>query len=528
MLLNFLRSSFAVLILSVLLLITSCTPKISKIAIHNRFVKNFNNHIINDSLQLHFISPADITYLTTKKSIKQAINQYQIKVSNEVLLVGTAKSPNYQFLITMGSKKEQVNPKKLVLDTVINGKEFHLIGNYQNKTDEQTVTADIKKIFDRLKAGKNYLQELSSVMDIVNGAMNKNLFLKTLSEIKQFEIPKNQRNSLEMQMQLTYSSFLGNNDIYKNLITQQEQFFKPQDSIVNVITNNKIGNNLALAAIVKLAKSTNMLMINENHYYPSHRLLVLALLPQLKEAGYTHLALEALGSPADSLLNLPLAYPKLTTGFYSMEQNYSNLLREAKKLGFQFVAYENTDSKKDREIGQAENLYTRTIGKNKNAKVLVIAGVDHILEIPSTNGKKWMATLIKENYHINPITISQTHLNSYRNYSQFKYQLFAKEELKDIKSIAAVDYFILNNQIEPVNLWDSIYKYQNKHQQTVQISLFYQKEMKNDFDYQLNIPYFTRLLVSKQSYSLPFNRNEKALMVVYDHLGTVLEKTLIN
>ena len=210
MLLNFLRNSFAVLILSVLLLITSCTPKISKIAIHNRFVKNFNTHILNDSLQLHFISPADITYLTTKKSIKQAINQYQIKVSNEVLLLGTTISPNYQFLITMGSKKEQVNPKKIVFDTVINGKEFHLIGNYQNKTDEQTVTADIKKIFDQLKAGKNYLQELSSVMDIVNGAMNKNLFLKTLTEIKQFEIPKNQRNSLEMQMQLTYSSFLGN------------------------------------------------------------------------------------------------------------------------------------------------------------------------------------------------------------------------------------------------------------------------------------------------------------------------------
>ena len=160
MLLNFLRNSFAVLILSVLLLLTSCTPKISKIAIHNRFVKNFNTHILNDSLQLHFISPADITYLTTKKSIKQAINQYQIKVSNEVLLLGTTISPNYQFLITMGSKKEQVNPKKIVFDTVINGKEFHLIGNYQNKTDEQTVTADIKKIFDQLMKRTIVLEDL--------------------------------------------------------------------------------------------------------------------------------------------------------------------------------------------------------------------------------------------------------------------------------------------------------------------------------------------------------------------------------
>lgn len=271
-----------------------------------------------------------------------------------------------------------------------------------------------------------------------------------------------------------------------------------------------------------------MVMINENHFYPNHRLFILQLLPQLKEIGYTHLALEALGSRADSLLNLPLAYPKLSTGFYTMEQNYGNLLREAKKLGFQFVAYENIDSKKDRELGQVENLYTRTIGKDKNAKVLVIAGVDHILEMPSANGKKWMATLMKENYQINPLTISQTHLNAYRSYSQFNYQLIAKDEFKAMNTIAAVDYFILNNQKEPLNIWDSLYKYQNKHHQAVQVSLFYQKEMKNDFDYQLNIPYFTRMLVDRKSYSLPYNHNEKALMVVYNQLGTVLEKKVIN
>ena len=520
---------FLVLFFLYIILFTACSPKISNFAAHNRYVKNFNTHILNDSLQLHLITPADITYYATRTSIKQALKKEKIKVKNEVLLFGTTKSPNYKVLVTIGPQKEvATTAHQIIIDTTIYNRKYHVIGQFTNKVDEQSVTADIKQIFNRLKTGKNYLDEITSVMDIVNGALNKNQFFKTLTEIRQFEIPKNQSNSLEMQMQLTYASFLGNNEVYKNLIAQQEQFFKPKDSILRVIKNNTLDETSSLAEIIKLAKMTNMVMINENHYYPNQRLLMLALLPKLKDMGYTYLALEALGSPADSLLNLPLAYPKLNSGFYTMEQNYGNLLREAKKLGYHFVAYENTDVKKDREIGQAENLYNRTIAKNKNAKVLVIAGIDHILELPTANGKKWLATILKENYQLDPLTISQTHLNDYRKFSPYKYQLLAKEELNQIKNLAAVDYFVLNNQSEPPQLWNNKLKYINQNKQVVQISLFYEKEINNESAYQLNIPYFSSLVVDKQLIILPFNDKEKALMVVYDRLGNVLEKRNIN
>lgn len=88
------------------------------------------------------------------------------------------------------------------------------------------------------------------------------------------------------------------------------------------------------------------------------------------------------------------------SGFYTSEQNYSNIIRKAKELGYEFIAYENTDHTKNREIGQAENLYNKTFKIDPESKVLVLAGIDHILEKPTSRGKEWMATIFKNTYNI--------------------------------------------------------------------------------------------------------------------------------
>ncbi|MEI2421091.1 hypothetical protein V6O07_12530, partial [Arthrospira platensis SPKY2] len=123
-----------------------------------------------------------------------------------------------------------------------------------------------------------------------------------------------------------------------------------------MILNNSVQNSYVLDTIIEKAKNHRIIMINENHYYPNHRLLVTELLPKLKEIGYTHLALEALGKSQDSILNLPNSYPTLNSGFYTSEQNFANLIRKAKELNFKFVAYENHYENKNREFTQAENL----------------------------------------------------------------------------------------------------------------------------------------------------------------------------
>lgn len=58
-------------LLITLLLISGCSPKINEHFEQNRYVKNFNVHLVNDSLQLYFKSPSDITYTRERKSIKE-------------------------------------------------------------------------------------------------------------------------------------------------------------------------------------------------------------------------------------------------------------------------------------------------------------------------------------------------------------------------------------------------------------------------------------------------------------------------
>ncbi len=508
--------------------IWACTPKISDRNTDNRYLQNFNNHILNDSLQLHITTPADIKYVVSKKLIERSIKEKKIKTVNPVLVYGTTTDPSYQFLVTIGTQKEKPRPNQLILDTMVNQHSLHFIGANANDRALTAMKIDLQQIFNSIKSGSRYMQDTGSVMSLVNRSMTSNMFLKNLTEIKQYPIPKNQGNSLELQMQLTFASFLGNNSFYSDLIKQTESSFKPKDSIVNVIKNNLVVNDGVLDSIIVKARLTNVVMLNENHFYPAHRSFILDLLPKLRSEGYTHLALEALAAPYDSILNEPSGFPVLKTGFYTQEQTYGNLLREAKTLGYHFVAYENENNNKNRELGQAENLYRKTIGTDKHAKVVVIAGVDHILERATASGKKWMATLFKELYQINPLTISQTHLNLYRNQSAASIQLISKNELNGIANIASVDYFLLNKRLSELSLWKEKSNYANRFDHVVQVSLFYQKEMKKENDYHQNTPYFTALVPINESVEIPYNSDSPATVVVYDELGNVLEKKSLN
>ncbi|MEE1944211.1 hypothetical protein VRU48_03765 [Pedobacter sp. KR3-3] len=504
----------------------SCSPKLHQNYVYNRYQRSFNIHILNDSLQLHLTSPADIKYSTDKKSFKDAWPQSRFKTANEILLLGTTTTPPYEFAVSIGNAKEPVQRGDYkTIDTLLNGYELHFMARTDSVRAVKAMEADLNAMVKSLKSGADYKLGTSSVMDIVSASMNKNQFYQTLSEIEQFPIPQKQGNSLELQMQLTYASFLLPNQQYDYLIGLQESSFKPNDTVLNKIKTNSIHNNEAIDRILAEAQKAQVLMINENHYYPQHRLLVTELLPRLKSLGYDYLALEALATPNDSLLNSPGAFPTLNTGFYTREQNYGNLLREAIKLGFKLVAYENTDDKQDREIGQADNLYNRTLAIDPHAKVLVLVGIDHLLEKPTTRGKKWMATVFKEKYQIDPLTISQTHLNLYRKYSPSAYSLLSQADLADEKKYGAIDFYVLNNQQRPIVQHGVAYR--NKFGVPVQVALFYAKEQKTATDFYGHIPYFTQLVAKNEKLKLPIEPQTNALLVVYDAQGYILAKKTI-
>lgn len=294
-------------------------------------------------------------------------------------------------------------------------------------------------------------------------------------------------------------------------------------SISTIIKREAISNVDAIAGIVSEAKKHRLVLINENHFYPNHRILLIELLPRLKEIGYTHLALEALGAGQDSLLNLKEASLTLETGFYTREQNFGNLIRRAKALGFTFVAYENTADGTDREVGQAENLYKKTFKINPKLKVVGLVGIDHILEKSTKKGKKWMAAVFKEKYGIDPLTISQTHLNLYRQELPYNYSLIDSENFEN-QRLSSVDFHLMNSKKPLQSGWNATFSYKNKADFDVQVALFYEDEMETEFSYQKNVPYYTTILEEGKKYELPFKEDKAIYLYTFDQEGNEIDK----
>jgi hypothetical protein len=164
----------------------------------------------------------------------------------------------------------------------------------------------------------------------------------------------------------------------------------------------------ALAAITTLAENAQLVLINESHHIPQHRAFTYLLLKALRRLGFTHFAAETL-SEQDKNLN-ERGYPIRTSGYYTREPLYGDLVRTAIKLGYRVVPFEwfGEYTPDNRETGMAKNLVERILKPNPKAKVLVHAGYDHINETGEIAGAKTMAQRLKEMTGIDPLTIDQT------------------------------------------------------------------------------------------------------------------------
>ena len=159
--------------------------------------------------------------------------------------------------------------------------------------------------------------------------------------------------------------------------------------------------------ILARARQQRVLMFNEAHTQPRGRYLVGSLLPELRRMGYNYLALEALDA-ADTVGVRRRGFPVGASGFYVREPTLANLVREARRLGMQVVAYDVFGA--DREQNQARNLLVATLGRDPAARVVVLAGHAHIDETADSPFKS-MARWFRELSGIEPFTIDQTQLD---------------------------------------------------------------------------------------------------------------------
>ncbi|MND64655.1 hypothetical protein [Solitalea canadensis] len=181
--------------------------------------------------------------------------------------------------------------------------------------------------------------------------------------------------------------------------------------------------------IIAKAQTERILIINEAHHIPRHRVFTTSLLEKLYAQGYRFIGFEALDSK-DTLIN-ERKYPVHISGFYTEEPQLGNLIRAALKIGFTVFNYEAENGKngKEREIEEAQNI-KKIVDKNPNAKLIIYCGFDHLKEGYVKNWDKAMAGRLAEYTGINPFTVNQVALTekSDSNYESPLYRFINAKE----------------------------------------------------------------------------------------------------
>jgi hypothetical protein len=181
----------------------------------------------------------------------------------------------------------------------------------------------------------------------------------------------------------------------------------------------------AIASIVEMARSRQIVILNEAHHVSRHRAFALKLAEALREIGFSYLACETFNDFTEETKSR--GYPNVDTGSYTREPLFADFVRRSLAIGYTLVAYEyrppNNSSVLDagdaigiREQAQAENLMRRIFTINPNAKVLIYVGYSHLRKEPNLTSLatkkelKWMASRLSTLSGLVPLTVDQTSL----------------------------------------------------------------------------------------------------------------------
>lgn len=92
-----------------------------------------------------------------------------------------------------------------------------------------------------------------------------------------------------------------------------------------------------ISALLNKIDTCKVVMINEAHDRVQPRAFILSILTQLKRKGFSHLAMETLSYSDTKNVSL-------YTGYYTSEPMFGDVVREALKLGFILVPYEDSNA----------------------------------------------------------------------------------------------------------------------------------------------------------------------------------------
>ena len=186
----------------------------------------------------------------------------------------------------------------------------------------------------------------------------------------------------------------------------------------------------ALEEIVKRARRTRIVILDENHLDPRNRAFALEVARALHPLGYSVLAIEALkGAAEDDAERAKMqalvadGHARPSTGYYFDDPVFADFLRQSLALGYRPVSYETTRTnyasdpkvaQGQREKDQADALLRRAVTAYPKQKILIYVGEHHAAERPIAaegGGVRMMADYLKETSGIDPLTIDQAGLS---------------------------------------------------------------------------------------------------------------------
>ena len=169
----------------------------------------------------------------------------------------------------------------------------------------------------------------------------------------------------------------------------------------------------AVPSILADAERHEIVIINEAHHEPRHRVFTHSLLQGLYDRGYRHFGLETLANyaGADSLIKA-MPYPTVASGYYTRDPGFAAMVQAARDIGFQIFGYESNhelgDEPHHRETEQMMNIVAYR-NQHPGGKILLHVGYDHATEgeIGGIWGKA-MAQRLADTTGLDPLTINQT------------------------------------------------------------------------------------------------------------------------
>jgi|GEM_PF-583748 len=324
--------------------------------------------------------------------------------------------------ISIGEK--QMGTKKIICVTKsFNSRDSISIMNIENLKKVSLDSSNLKRI---------------TALNIFNYYINGNRnFLQGRDKLKKAPIKDPKKNMWKDAFIMTFNSFMSNNSEYKELIhdyeNEKDHFEKTLQ--YGLLSKGVKKDDSVFVFISELAKNNQVIMLNEDHFYPKHRLFAMQLLDLLKQNGFNYISIEAFTvTPNEDVI------PNSKNGLYTKEPYFGHFIRKANDMGFNIVGHESYDKDIDREIGQARNIM-KILEKDPKAKIFVYAGHGHI---EKEGKRRLMASYFKEFSKINPITINQEKIvdKTKEGLVLIPRSVFEKDTLMH----SSADYFLINNQ----------------------------------------------------------------------------------